>query len=114
MLNSETSLPQVILRSRSAQVSKWLTKHQALASHLILVAIETDRLTIYAAAKGEWLAALDWSGGQIIVTEAERRGCLYDFAEFHNAFPFLDALLMHRFVKAAEISVESAALAVAK
>ena len=111
MLNSEASPTQIIPRLRSAQVSKWLTKQQALASHFILVAIETDRLMIHAAAKGEWLADLDWGGKRILVTEAENVGLPHEFSGFNNAFAFLDALLMHHSVKTAEIDVESAALA---
>ena len=111
MLNSEASSPQIILRLRSAQVSKWLTKQQALASHFILVAIEADRIMIHAAAKGEWLAVLDWTGEQIVVTEAGNISLSYEFVGVNTAFAFLDTLLIHRSIKAAEASVESVALA---
>jgi len=57
------------------------------------------------------LAVLDWGGERITVTEAKSISFSYEFSGFNNAFAFLDALLMHRSVKAAETSVESAALA---
>lgn len=67
MLNSETSPPQIILRLCSAQVSKWLTKQQALAFHFILIVIEADHIMIHAAAKGDWLTVLDWAASKLLL-----------------------------------------------
>ncbi len=110
MLDYKTSPLRVTRHSRSAKVREWLTKQQELEAHFVLIAIETDRLMIHAAIEGDWLASLDWSGKQIIVTEADDVGSPYEFRGFKSAFTFLDAFLLHHFIKTSEARVKSATL----
>jgi len=93
------------------QVKEWLTKQQDLASHLVLIVIEADGLMIHAAARGEWLASLDWSGERIVVLELQNTSSPYEFRACNSALSFLDALLLHHFTKTAETRVKNASLA---
>jgi len=111
MLNNKISPRRVTHYLHPAQVKQWLTKQQYLASHLILVVIDSDWLIIHESANGEWLARLDWSGEKIIVVEPENIMSPYAFRAFNSALSFLDALLLHHFIKTSETRVKSAARA---
>ncbi len=111
MLNHKTSSTRVTQHSRLVQVKEWLTKQQDLASHLVLIVIEADGLMIHAAARGEWLASLDWSGERIVVLELQNTSSPYEFRACNSALSFLDALLLHHFTKTAETRVKNASLA---
>ncbi len=103
MLNYKIPPAQVTRHSRSMQVKEWLTSQKELASRYILVVIEADRIMIHATADGEWLANLDWSGKAITVTDAQNVGLPYNFRGFKSAFTFLDAFLLHQFIKTAAV-----------
>lgn len=111
MINDKTFPARLTQYSHPAQVRQWLTKQQDLASHLILVVIDIDRLIIHEAADGKWLARLDWSEEQIVVSEPENIMLPYKFKVFNSALSFLDALLLHYFIKTSETRPKSAALA---
>ncbi len=111
MLHNKVSPRRVAQHSHPAQVKQWLTNQQALASHLILIVIDSNCLIIHKAAEGEWLARLDWSGERIIVLEPENITSPYEFRAFNSALSFLDALLLHHFIKTSETRVKSAAQA---
>ncbi len=110
MPNYKTSPTQASRHSGPTQVKEWLEKQKYLASNLILIAIDNDCLIVHAA-KGEWLASLDWSGKQITVIEPENVVSPYAFRAFNSALSFLDALLLHHFIKTSETRVESVARA---
>lgn len=93
------------------QVREWLTNQKELASYFILIVIETDRLMIHTIDEGNWLASVDWSVSVITITDAQNVGSPYKFRGFKSALDFLDAFLLHKFIKISEINVKSAALA---
>jgi len=66
---------------------------------------------IHAAAGGEWLVSLDWSGKRIVIVELQNTSSPYEFRALNSALSFLDALLLHHFTKSAETRVKNASLA---
>ncbi len=111
MLNYKISPTRVTQRSRFAQVREWLAKQKELSAHVILVAIEKERLVIHSAAEGDWLVNVDWSGEWITITESQNLGLPYEFRAFKDASKFLDGMLMHYGVTAAELRLKLAPLA---
>ena len=111
MFNYKVFQRQVIQEPRPAQASDWVTQHQNSTSLSIKISVENDHLIILADINNNLLLNLDWAIQKLTVTEAKNLGFRYEFREFKSAFAFLDALLLHHFIKTPKTSVESAALA---
>ena len=111
MLNYKASPTRVTQRSRFAQVREWLAKQKELSTHVILVVIENERIMIHSAAEGDWLVSVDWSTERIIIIEAQNVGSPYEFRTFKDASMFLDGMLTHYGVTAAELRMKLAPLA---
>lgn len=110
MLNPE--IPRgPVQRSRFTQVREWLAKQKELSDHIILVTIENNRLLIYSAVDGSRLATVDWTDKQIMIVESQNSGSPYKFSAFKKAVEFLDGMLTHYGVTAAEIRAKLAPLA---
>ena len=111
MIDYRNSSTRMIQYSHPDQVECWLVKQQENSSYLIAIVTDTNRVIIHKAFTGEWLARLDWSGEQIIVIEQENIMSPYEFRTFKSALSFLDALLLHHFIKTSETRVKTNALA---
>jgi hypothetical protein len=111
MIDYRNSSTRIIQYSHPDQVECWLVKQQENSSYLIATVIDTNRFIIHKNFTGEWLARLDWSGEKIIVVEPENVMSPYEFRTFNSAFRFLDALLLHHFIKTSETPVKSNVLA---
>jgi len=111
MIDYRNSSTRIIQYSHPDQVECWLTKQQESSSYLIAIVTDTNRIIIHEAFTGEWLARLDWSEERIFVIEQENIMSPYEFRTFNSALSFLDALLLHHFIKTSETRVKSNALA---
>ncbi len=98
-------------KSPPAQVSDWITRQQNTTSLSIIISIENDHLIIRADVDNNLLLNLDWRTRKIIVTEVKSLSFLYEFREFKSAFAFLDALLLHYFIKTSATCLKIDALA---
>ena len=113
MLDYKVSPTRLTQRSRFAQIREWLSKQKELSDHVILVAIENGRIMIHSAAEGEWLVTVDWSGERIAIINSQNLGSPYEFRAFKDALIFLDEMLTHYGVMAAELRLKLAPLAAA-
>ncbi len=111
MIDYRNSPTRIIHYSHPSQVECWLTKQQDNSPYLVAIVTDTDKVIIHKAFTGEWLARLDWSGERIVVIEPGNIMSPYEFGTFNSALSFLDALLLHRFVKTSATHVKSNALA---
>ena len=111
MLNYKIAPTRVTQRSRFSQVREWLAKQKELSTGVILVVIESEHITIHSAAEGDCLVNVDWSGDRIVITELQDMGSPYEFRTFRAASIFLDRMLTHYGVTAAELRVKLAPLA---
>ena len=102
MLNDKTPLARVTRHSRSLNIKEWLKNQKELTSGFILIVIETDQIMIHSVADGGWLGSIDWGDAIVIFTEAQNVGRPYKFRGLGSAFIFLDAFLLHHFLKTPE------------
>jgi hypothetical protein len=102
MLSPGTPTSPMTLRVRSLFANAWVLNWQSSASHLLLVAMQENRLTVHSATNGEWLAGVDWCGPGLLVDEAQNDESPYQFSGHKEAFTFLDAVLMSYVAKATD------------
>lgn len=76
-----------------------------------MIVIETDRLMVHSVAGGEWLGSINWTDGIVTFIDARNVGFSYKFRGLKSAFTYLDAFLLHRFVKMPQTPVKIASLA---
>ena len=102
MFNRKTIPPRVSEHWSPVQVKDWLANQRYLVSYRAVTSIKNNRLAIHEMAGDEWIASLDWGGEWIVVIEPENVMSPYEFRAFNSALNFLDALLLHHFIKTTE------------